>query len=122
MTQLADLSAALDALLAASSSALDDLPNEDTATVLTQAQKAVHLVGDLRAAVTSCSIEQSLHVLHGLNNKLTGAMSLTMLAREDLAPGHESAHVLKLVEERARAASEIVRSVAEGIKAGALLS
>lgn len=116
---ISNLAAALDLLLEASQAALVALPSEDTTSVVQQAHTAVQLAGELREAVASCTIERSLHLLHGLNNKLTGAMSLALLAREDLPSGDAAHAVLALVTVRAREAAEIVRSVAVAIKANA---
>ena len=116
-TLSADLSAALDALLAAAAAAVHDLPNDDTTAVAVQAQKAKALLDDMRDAMASANTEHIFHVLHGLNNKLTGALTLMMLAREDLAPKHPADQALALVVARARAATDLVRAVAEAIKA-----
>ena len=127
MTHVADLTAALDALLQACARAAAELPNEDTTAVVAQARKAVELMGELSESVhagaegtsATAASERSLHLLHGLNNKLTSAMSLTMLAREDLAPGHAADGVLALVEARARTAASAARAVADAVKQGA---
>ena len=116
MNHMSDLAAALDALLEGATAAFAVLPNEDTATAAAQATKAVGHLEELGVALTSSATDVSLHILHGLNNKLTGAMSLTMLAREELPPGHAADSVLALVEARARAAAEVVRLVSLAIK------
>lgn len=112
-----DLSKALSLLAEAAAAAAAELHNDDTATVRTQATAALESCTELTSAVESEHRERALNILHKLNNKLTGSLSLTMLAREDLPSGSEHHGALENVERLARTAATAARDVANAIKA-----
>ena len=111
-----ELIAALAALLEASQAALAALPNEDTVAVVAQATLALRRTQEMRDLAPP-SLAQSIDLLHMLNNKLTGALTITMLALADLPPGHLAHPVLVAVAARARTAADVTRSASEALKA-----
>lgn len=115
---MAELSAALARLVEAAAAAALELPNDDTVTIEQQAKAAVESCGELAVAVESKQVEKALHILHKLNNKLTGAMSVTMIAREDLPEASPHDPCLARVEAIARTAANAARDVSNAIKAG----
>jgi hypothetical protein len=114
---MSDLSTALSRLVEAATAAALALPNDDTATVQTQARAAFDSCGELADAAETKDLERALHILHKLNNKLTGSMSLTMLAREELPEGSPIDATLAHVEQAARSAASAARDVANIVKA-----
>ncbi len=113
---MSELSAALTRLVEAAAVAALELPNDDTATVQTQARAALDSCGELAVAAEGKQRERALDILHKLNNKLTGSMSLTMLAREDLPEGSPLDAALARVEQSARHAATAARDVANLVK------
>jgi hypothetical protein len=116
---MSELSAALARLEEAAAAAAVEHPNDDTATVQTQARAALEACNELALAAEGKQSERALHILHKLNNKLTGSMSLTMLAREDLPEGSPLDATLARVEQMARSAASAARDVANAVKSQA---
>lgn len=113
---MSELSAALSSLVEAAATAALEIPNEDTATVQSQARAALESCTELAVAAEAQQCERALHILHKLNNKLTGSMSLAMLAREDLPAGSPFDATLARVEQMARSAATAARDVANVVK------
>lgn len=116
MKEMSELSAALSRLVEAASAAALELPNDDTITVQSQARAALESCEELAAAAENKQSERALHILHKVNNKLTGSMSLTMLAREELPAGSPVDATLARVEQLARSAATAAREVANVVK------
>src|SRR5688500_7218370 len=116
MQVLVTLTSAVDALLDAASSALEALPNEDMRAVEAQARATSAILPDLICAAETRERDAALRILHTVNNKLTGVLSLTMLAREDLEGEHTMTPLLLALEDRTRIAADAARAVATMVK------
>jgi hypothetical protein len=107
------------ALSAESSARAHALPIEDVEQVSLQARKAQATTGELRQALFTgepVGGDAPSVLLHRINNQLTGALCVALLARDDLEKGHPCRVDLDLVESQTRMAAAEARTLAELLK------
>lgn len=106
----ATLCSSVEELLDAATATIALLSNADSVEVYAQAREAVELARQV--ALADKPVAETLSLLHDLNNRLTGALSIAGLAREELGATNPSASAaLALVEERARRSADIAKQL-----------
>jgi hypothetical protein len=108
-----ELSRTADALEAAYRQA--QVASEDVNVIVEQARKTTITVGDVQRAFAKDDRGQVAMLLHRLNNHLTGALSITSLARED-TKNNMLIEALDAMENAGRLAADAVRRLSEAMK------